>query len=57
MRLDFLRPCMRALADRADAALARAAAATGAELRFVPDDEQPPRSGAGALLRYPVPQA
>jgi hypothetical protein len=47
----------QAVADRADAALARAAAATGAELRFVPDGEQPPRSGVGALLRYPVPQA
>jgi hypothetical protein len=47
----------RAVADRADAALARAAAATGAELRFIPDGEQPPRSGVGALLRYPVPQA
>jgi hypothetical protein len=46
-----------AVADRADAALVRAAAATGAELRFVPDGEQPPRSGVGALLRYPVPQA
>lgn len=43
--------------DRADAALVRSAAATGAELRFVPDGAQPPRSGAGALLRYPVPQA
>jgi hypothetical protein len=45
------------LSDRADAALVRAIAATGAELRFVPDGEQPPRSGVGALLRYPVPQA
>jgi hypothetical protein len=47
----------QAVADRADAALARAAAATGAELHFVPDGEQPPRSGVGALLRYPVPHA
>lgn len=43
------------VADRA--ARPRAAAVTGAELRFVPDGEQPPRSGVGALLRYPVPQA
>jgi hypothetical protein len=41
-----------AVPDRADAALVRAAAATGAELRFVPDGERPPRSGVGALLRY-----
>ena len=47
----------RAVADRADAALVRAAAATGAELRFVPAGEQQPRSGVGVLLRYPVPQA
>jgi release factor family 2 len=47
----------QAVADRADAALARAACVTGAQLRFVPDGEQPPRSGVGALLRYPVPQA
>ncbi len=46
-----------AVPDRADAALVRAAAATGAELRLVPDGEQPLRSGVGALLRYPVPQA
>jgi hypothetical protein len=30
-------------------------AATGAELHFVPDGEQPPRHCIGALLRYPVP--
>jgi len=33
-----------------------AATATGAELRFVPEGEQPPRGGIGALLRYPAPQ-
>lgn len=43
-----------AVADRADAAVVRAAAATGAELRFVPDGEQPPRAGIGALLRFAV---
>jgi len=47
----------QAVPDRADAALARAAASTGAELHFMPEGEQPPRSGVGALLRYPVPQA
>ena len=41
--------------DRADAAIIRAAAATGAELHLVPDDEPPPREGVGALLRYPAP--
>jgi hypothetical protein len=41
--------------DRADAAIVRAVAATDAELHFVPDGEQPPRHGIGALLRYPVP--
>jgi Bacterial archaeo-eukaryotic release factor family 2 len=41
--------------DRADAALAAAAAATGAALHFIPDGEQPPPSGVGALLRYPLP--
>jgi len=45
-----------AVPDRADAALVSAATATGAELRFVPDGEQPPRSGVGALLRYQVPR-
>jgi hypothetical protein len=40
--------------DRADAAIIRAAASTDAELHFVPDGEQPPRHGIGALLRYPV---
>jgi hypothetical protein len=43
-----------AVLDRADAALVAAAAATGAELWFVPEGEQPPRSGVGALLRYQV---
>jgi hypothetical protein len=43
-----------AVPDRADAALVSAATATGAELRFVPDGEQPPRSGVGALLRFTV---
>jgi len=38
--------------DRADAAIVRAVACTGAELWFVPEDEQPPRAGIGALLRY-----
>jgi Bacterial archaeo-eukaryotic release factor family 2 len=42
--------------DRADAALVSAATATDAELRFVPDGEQPPRSGVGALLRYQIPR-
>lgn len=41
--------------DRADAAIIRAAAWTDAELHLVPDGEQPPRHGIGALLRYPVP--
>ena len=40
--------------DRADAAIVRAVAATDAELHFIPDGEQPPRHGVGALLRYPV---
>jgi hypothetical protein len=39
--------------DRADAAIIRAAASTGAQLHLVPDGEQPPRHGIGALLRYP----
>lgn len=43
--------------DRADAAIVRAVAGTGAELHFVPEGEQPPRAGIGALLRYPVPEA
>ncbi len=42
--------------DRADAAIVRAVAGTGAELHFVPEGEQPPRAGIGALLRYPVPE-
>jgi hypothetical protein len=41
--------------DRADAAIIRAMAATDAELHFVPDGEQAPSHGIGALLRYPVP--
>jgi Bacterial archaeo-eukaryotic release factor family 2 len=41
--------------DRADAAIVRAVAATDAELHFIPEGEQPPRHGIGALLRYPVP--
>lgn len=45
-----------AVPDRADAALVRAAATTGAELCFVPDGEQPPGSGVGALLRYQAPR-
>jgi Bacterial archaeo-eukaryotic release factor family 2 len=44
----------KAVPDRADAAVVRAAAATGAELHFVPDGEQPPRAGIGALLRFAV---
>lgn len=44
------------VADRADAAVVRAATATGAELRFVPEGEEPPHGGIGALLRYAVPQ-
>jgi hypothetical protein len=46
----------QSVADRADAAVVRAAAATGAELRFVPEGEQPPQGGIGALLRYQAPQ-
>ena len=43
--------------DRADAALVRAVACTGAELWFVPEGEPPPRAGIGALLRYAAPQS
>jgi hypothetical protein len=45
--------------DRADAAIVRAVACTGAELWFVPEEENepPPRAGVGALLRYTVPQS
>jgi len=43
------------VADRADAAIVRAVAATDAELRFIPDGDQPPRHGIAALLRYPLP--
>jgi hypothetical protein len=46
----------QSVADRADAAVVRAAAATGAELRFVPEGEQPPQGGIGALLRYQASQ-
>jgi hypothetical protein len=38
--------------DRADAALVRGLALTGAELHFVPEDETAPRDGVAALLRY-----
>lgn len=40
--------------DRADAALARAAAGTGAKLFFIPPDADPPLDGVGALLRAPL---
>jgi len=43
------------VSDRADAAIVRAVAATDAELYFIPDGEQLPRHGIGALLRYPLP--
>jgi hypothetical protein len=43
--------------DRADAAIVRAVACTGAELWFVPEGEPPPRAGIGALLRYTVPES
>jgi hypothetical protein len=43
--------------DNAGAAIIRAAAGTDAALHFVPDGEQPPRDGIGALLRYAVPGA
>ena len=43
--------------ERADAAVVRAIAGTAAELWFVPEGEQPPRAGIGALLRYPVPES
>jgi hypothetical protein len=45
--------------DRTDAAIVRAIVGTGAELWFVPEDEDepPPRAGIGALLRYTVPQS
>ena len=38
--------------ERADAALVRSLALTGAELHFVPAGETAPRQGVGALLRY-----
>lgn len=40
--------------DRADAALARAMATTGAQLYFLPEDVAAPEDGICALLRYPV---
>src|SRR6185437_618034 len=40
--------------DRADAALARAMATTGAQLYFLPEDVVAPEDGICALLRYPV---
>jgi hypothetical protein len=40
--------------DRADAALARAAAGTGAQLFLIPPDADPPLDGVGALLRAPL---
>lgn len=40
------------VADRADAALVRALAMTGAELHFIPEGEPAPRDGIAALLRY-----
>ena len=39
--------------ERADAALARAAAMTGAQLYFVPDPDPAPEDGVCALLRVP----
>jgi hypothetical protein len=42
-----------AVTERADAALARAAAMTGARLYFVPDPDQAPEDGVCALLRVP----
>lgn len=42
------------LSDWADAALARAACGTDAELLFLPPDADPPAGGIGALLRAPA---
>jgi hypothetical protein len=39
------------VSDRADAAIARAVAGTGAAPHFVPEGEPAPREGIGALLR------
>jgi hypothetical protein len=39
--------------DRADAALARAAAMTSAQLYFLPDPDSAPQDGVCALLRFP----
>jgi hypothetical protein len=44
-------------ADSAGAAVVRALAGTDAALYFVPEGEQPPRDGIGALLRYAAPGA
>lgn len=41
------------ITERADAALARAAAMTGAQLYFVPDPDPAPEDGVCALLRVP----
>ena len=41
------------MADRADAALARALTSTDALLYFLPDPEPTPEDGVGALLRVP----
>jgi hypothetical protein len=38
--------------ERADTAIVRALASTGAELCFIPEGEPAPQDGAGALLRY-----
>ncbi len=43
--------------ERADAALARAAAMTGAQLYFLPDPDPAPEHGICALLRFPDPGA
>lgn len=40
--------------DRADAAIARSIAGTGASLHFLPTDTNPPRDGVAALLRAPL---
>lgn len=48
------REAPRRARDRADAALVRAAAQTGAKLFFTPPGADPPREGVGALLRAPL---
>ncbi|HEV2451654.1 MAG TPA: Vms1/Ankzf1 family peptidyl-tRNA hydrolase [Streptosporangiaceae bacterium] len=40
------------IVERADAAIVRALASTGAELCFIPENEPAPKDGIGALLRY-----